>query len=105
MNEEMINIEVAYALPDRQKLLTLKVARGTSMYEAARQSGITGFFPELDLSGAPMGIFGKVEANPKARLLEDGDRVEIYRALTVDPKENRKARAKKAKEAKERRNE
>ncbi|PKM22457.1 MAG: RnfH family protein, partial [Gammaproteobacteria bacterium HGW-Gammaproteobacteria-14] len=92
------NIEVAYALPDRQKLIALRVAPGTSMYEAVQQSGIAGFFPELDIDRVAMGIFGKVEATPKARLLRDGERVEIYRPLLIDPKDNRKARAKQAKE-------
>ena len=58
---EMIDIEVVYALPHKQKLLALKVAPGTTMYEAARQSGITEFFPELDLATASMGIYGKLE--------------------------------------------
>jgi len=95
---DTINVEVAYALPDRQKLIALRVAPGTSMYEAVQQSGIAGFFPELDIDRAAMGIFGKVEASPKARSLQDGERVEIYRPLLIDPKDNRKARAKQAKE-------
>ncbi len=67
--------------------------RGTSMREAAERSGIAGFFPELDLATAPMGIFGKAVARPEERLLEDGERVEIYRPLIADPKEARKQRA------------
>ncbi len=98
MKDGLINVEVVYALPDRQKLIPLRVAEGTSMYDAVQQSGIAGFFPELDIDHASMGIFAKVEANPKARLLAEGERVEIYRPLIIDPKDNRKARAKQAKE-------
>jgi len=98
VSERMINIEVAYALPHKQKLLSLKVAEGTTMFEAVKQSGISEFFPELDITSASMGIFGKVEGSPKQRVLNEGERVEIYRPLTADPKENRKARAARAKQ-------
>ena len=98
MKDGLINVEVVYALPDRQKLIPLRVAEGTSMYDAVLQSGIAGFFPGLDIERASMGIFSKVEANPKGRVLAEGERVEIYRPLIIDPKDNRKARARQAKE-------
>lgn len=91
----MIRVEVAYALPDKQKIIELHVEPGTTMYQAARQSGITEHFEGLDLDRAPMGVFGKAEGNPKKRVLEEGERVEIYRPLQIDPREVRKARAKK----------
>lgn len=100
-NEATITIEVAYALPDKQRLVELKVSQGTTAYEAAVQSGITRDFPELDLEVAPMGIFGqalgtKGLAPAKGYQLQDGDRVEIYRPLKADPKEARRKRAAKA---------
>ena len=98
---ESIRVEVAYALPHKQKLLSLEVPAGTTMYEAAEESGITQHFPELELSTASMGIFGKVEANPRKRVLHEGERVEIYRPLTADPKANRKQRAQEAKARKD----
>ena len=58
-------------------------------------------FPGLDLSSAPLGIFGKLVAKPEVRALEAGDRVEIYRPLLADPKEVRKARAARAKAARQ----
>ena len=91
-----ISVEVAYALPDRQRILALDVPAGTTMLEAAERSGIAGLFEGIDLASAKMGIFGKVVADPRSRVLADGDRVEIYRPLTVDPKDARKARARKA---------
>lgn len=89
-----IRIEVAFALSDRQCVLPLEVAAGTTLYQAALQSGIAARFPgAIDLDALAMGVFGKLEKNPHTRVLADGDRVEIYRPLTVDPKEARRARA------------
>lgn len=90
-----IAVEVAYALPERQCILALKLPAGTTMLDAAERSGIARVFEGLDLVTAKMGIFGKAVADPRRHVLADGDRVEIYRPLTVDPKEARKARARK----------
>ena len=92
----MIKVEVSYALPERQAILEVDVPEGTSALEAARQSGITETFEDIDLENAKLGIFGKV-VSPK-QALKQGDRVEIYRPLIADPKEVRKARAARAKE-------
>lgn len=90
---DTIAVEVVYALPERQKLLCLAVPRGTTVREAVERSGIAALFPELDLQAAPLGIFGKAVAKPEERVLEEGERVEIYRPLIADPKEARKQRA------------
>lgn len=97
MDKPSIAIEVVYALAERQKLLRLSVPAGTTVREAALRSGMQQFFPELDLSEAPLGIFGKALSKPEERVLEEGERVEIYRPLIADPKEVRKQRAAKAK--------
>jgi putative ubiquitin-RnfH superfamily antitoxin RatB of RatAB toxin-antitoxin module len=94
MTDELIRVEVAYAKPDRQKIIELDVAPGTTMDQAARASGIREHFPEIDLDQAHMGIFGELEKNPAERVLREGERVEIYRPLKMDPKELRRARAK-----------
>lgn len=99
MAEAAITVEVAYALPDRQRIIRLTVPEGTSMLDAVNLSHIVEHFPGLDVAGSPMGIFGKTVAAPAQRVLLDGDRVEIYRPLLVDPKEVRKQRAAKAKDA------
>ena len=93
MSGDLIKVEVAYALPDRQLVIPLQVPQGTTLFEAARRSGIADRFDDLDLENAPMGVFGKAERKPRERVLEDGDRVEIYRPLVADPKEVRKKRA------------
>ncbi len=96
---ESIVIEVVYALPDKQALLRLSVPRGTRMREAVELSGIAAQFPELDVAGCPLGTFGKLVARPEERMLEEGERVEIYRPLIADPKEVRKQRAARARAA------
>ncbi len=93
---ETIRVEVAYALPEKQLLLSLDIAPGTTLAEAIAQSGIEKEFPGLEIDPARVGIFGN-----KARLedeLRSGDRVEIYRPLIADPKEARRKRAELAKE-------
>jgi uncharacterized protein len=100
---ERIRVEVAYALPDRQKIIELMVPSGTTALEAVRQSGIAREFHGLDPEQADMGIFakvldGKTLPAPSEYVLEAGDRVEIYRPLQVDPKAARLQRAEKARQ-------
>ncbi len=92
----MISVEVAYALPGKQSILQLDVPEGTTALEAARLSGITRQFEEIDLDNAKLGIFARVVS--PGQVLREGDRVEIYRPLIADPKDVRKARAARARE-------
>jgi hypothetical protein len=85
---EKIEIEVVYALPERQKLLRLKVPAGTQAREALRLSGIVNDFPQLDVNSCPLGVFGEAVASDYE--LAEGDRVEIYRPLVNDPREIRR---------------
>lgn len=99
---ESIAVEVAYARPDRQKIIQLLVEPGTTALQAVERSGITKIFPEIDVATAKMGIFGQALGTkglkPAAQHeLMEGDRVEIYRPLISDPKEVRRKRAEKAK--------
>ena len=94
---ELIAVEVAYALPDKQLIKSLEVPTGTSVIEAVRLSGIDDEFEELSLDQPlQLGIFGKAVKADQS--LQAGERVEIYRPLQVDPKEVRKRRAAEAKE-------
>ena len=93
MGEQKIRIEVAYALPDRQSLIALDVDAHCNALDAARQSGIAQQFPDLDIESAALGIWGRVLKNPALTTLREGDRVEIYRPLLIDPKVVRQARA------------
>ena len=89
----MLDVEVCYALPDKQQIIALQLPQNATVFEAAVQSGIVAQFPEVELESAKMGVFGKVVAKPKEQVLSNGDRVEIYRPLIADPKEVRKERA------------
>ncbi|MCK4834445.1 MAG: RnfH family protein [Gammaproteobacteria bacterium] len=95
---ETINVEVAYALPDKQIIRTVNVDSGTTIGAAIVQSGIMMDFPDLELEEAKVGIFGKAAA--MTTVLSDGDRVEIYRPLIADPKEVRRKRAEEGKKMK-----
>jgi putative ubiquitin-RnfH superfamily antitoxin RatB of RatAB toxin-antitoxin module len=95
----LIEIEVVHAGVDRQALRTFAVPEGTSVRAALLASGIAEDFPELDLGTCPIGIFGKVVADPDRQTVQAGDRLEIYRPLLADPKEIRRLRAAKAAQA------
>jgi len=105
IDEELISVEVAYAAPEKQLILQIDVAVGTTAFEAAELSGIVNEFETIDLNKDAMGIFSKVLDGknmpwPKEYILKARDRVEIYRPLTIDPKQARLARAEKTKAAK-----
>ena len=93
---EAITVEVAYATPEEQRIISLEVDPGTTLRQAIQQSGILEHFGEIDLANAKVGVFGKMKKPDET--LRAGDRVEIYRPLIADPKEVRKARAARAKE-------
>ena len=86
-----ILIEVAYALPKKQLIISIKVKLGTTAEEDIKTSGIIKKFPEIDLNVNQIGIFGKL--SQKDHVLRERDRVEIYRPLIADPKEIRRQRA------------
>jgi putative ubiquitin-RnfH superfamily antitoxin RatB of RatAB toxin-antitoxin module len=94
----MIKVEVAYAGIKVQKIISLEVEEGTSVYDTAVLSNIVNVFPEIDIQTVPMGIFGKGIRKPKEEIIREGDRVELYRPLVADPKVIRARRAEKLKE-------
>lgn len=103
---EKMKVEVAYALPEKQKIIVLDVEEGCSARNAVVRSGVENDFPEIDSQTAALGIFGNALGSrglPSAEdyVLKAGDRVEIYRPLIADPKEVRRQRAAEAKKAKE----
>ena len=89
----LIRVEVAYATPARQSLLSIEVTAGCTVAEAIAQSGIHELYPEIQQVPEAVGVFSqKVTLEHR---LNQGDRVEIYRPLLADPKEMRKQRAQK----------
>lgn len=79
-----MKIGIAYALPHRQVWFDIELPDGATIQDAINRSGIIRQFPEIDLEKNKVGIFGKV-AKLDA-VLNDGDRVEIYRPIICDPK-------------------
>ena len=95
---DSISVEVAYALPEKQRIVKLDVLQGTTALEAVTLSKLDEVFDELVVGpDLKMGVWGK--ATSGNRVLAAGERVEIYRPLLVDPKEVRRARAAKVKAA------
>lgn len=90
-----IAVEVVYALRERQELVSLALAPGSTVGQAIEASGLLRKYPEIDLTRGAVGIFGQLAGLDTA--LRDRDRVEIYRPLLADPMEVRKKRAKQGK--------
>jgi putative ubiquitin-RnfH superfamily antitoxin RatB of RatAB toxin-antitoxin module len=88
---ETLNIEVIYALPNKQEIIVRKLPAGATARQAIEASGLLLKSPEIDLAKSKIGVFAKL-TKPDT-VLRDGDRVEIYRPLIADPKEVRKQRA------------
>ena len=84
---------VAYAHPEAQFLIAVEFTEGMTVRDAIEQSGIRN---KIDLPEVlQTGIFG-IKVTEMSQPLQAGDRVEIYRPLTVNPKETRRKRAEKS---------
>lgn len=98
---DLITVEVAYALPQKQKIISLLVEPGTTALQAVKRSDIVKYFPDIDINNMKLGIFGqslgtKGLGSAESHVLHEGDRVEIYRPLISDPKDARRKRAEKS---------
>jgi putative ubiquitin-RnfH superfamily antitoxin RatB of RatAB toxin-antitoxin module len=93
----MPKVEVAYATAEHQWLMACDVPPGATVREALHLSGIAAQIQVLDVEQCPVGIFGKLVADAHERVVEAGDRLEIYRPLLLDPAEARRQRAAQAK--------
>lgn len=78
-----MNVGVCYAEVDRQLWMRLEVPDSSTVEEAINLSGVLKLYPEINLGNQKVGIFGKVAALDTP--VKEGDRVEIYRPITVDP--------------------
>ena len=88
-----INVEIAYANPTSQSIIQVEIEEGRTIEQAIDRSGILLLFPEIDLMQQKVGIFSK--QMKLSDIIKEGDRIEIYRPLIVDPKEARRRRVKK----------
>ncbi len=78
-----MNVGVCYAEADRQSWLRLEVPNNSTVEQAIQLSGLLTHYPEIDLAKQKVGIFGKLAKLDT--VVQEGDRVEIYRQITVDP--------------------
>jgi len=81
-------VQVVHALPDLQRIVTVALTDGMTATDAVVASGLLEEFPHITARPLALGIFGQVVDG--SRLLEPGDRVEIYRPLKADPRETRR---------------
>lgn len=106
MANNILLVEVAYALPDEQRIFELEVPSDCDVEQAIKRSGVLEAYPQIDLASSKVGIFGKLcKLNAS---LKNKDRIEIYRKLIADPKESRRQKVelerKKAAQAKQKAN-
>jgi putative ubiquitin-RnfH superfamily antitoxin RatB of RatAB toxin-antitoxin module len=86
-----LRVEVVYACPESQQVVLVDLEEGARVADAVRESRLCILHPEIDPACSATGIFGR-RAAPDTPL-RDGDRVEIYRPLLIDPKTARRAKA------------
>ncbi len=86
-----VAVEVAYARPDTQELVTVRVTDGATVRKVIEKSGILERFPEIDLEANKVGIFSRTVSLDHP--VSANDRIEIYRPLLVDPREARRLQA------------
>jgi putative ubiquitin-RnfH superfamily antitoxin RatB of RatAB toxin-antitoxin module len=91
LNTSTIQVQVCYALADKVYLQDVSIPATGVIQDAILASGVLQQYPEIELATARVGIFGKLKALDS--LLQQGDRVEIYRPLQAEPMESRRRRA------------
>jgi hypothetical protein len=94
VSELELRVEIAYAQPQRVIVKEYRLAPGACVADALRLAALDPDFSGIDLANSPLGVFGKVVRADQ--VLREGDRIEIYRPLSADPKAARRARAKQA---------
>ncbi len=87
----MLGVEVVFARPEIQQIIPVQVPRGATIRATIERSRILERYAEIDLAVNRVGIFGSLR--DLGDTVQDGDRVEIYRPLQVDPKEARRRKA------------
>ena len=89
----LVEVEIVYGKTGSARVIRQKVRDKTTVKQAIEQSGILQMYPEIDLYENKVGIFSR--KRELRALVHDGDRIEIYQPLKVDPKEARRRRANK----------
>lgn len=92
MQDEKIQVSVLYATKERQDPIHLSLKSGATVQQAIEASKILTLYPQANESPLVVGIFGEIIHDPEHYPLDDGDRVDLYRPLLIDPKEARRQR-------------
>ena len=79
-----MKISVSYAHPEKPAWVRLDVEEGCTLRAAIERSGILGRYEDIDLTRNKVWVFGKIK--PLDTVLAEGDRVEIYQPIVIDPK-------------------
>lgn len=93
MADQRLNIEVAFGTSTEQRIVDVDLAVGATIHDAVQASGLAAAFPEFNFAQLRKGVWNEVKGDEHC--LKDGDRVEIYRPLIIEPKEARRRRAEK----------
>lgn len=91
VSKKNISVSVVYALTHHQEVIAVELPENSTVEQAIIESGILRIYSEIDITKNSLGIYGKVVKN--SQILQDQDRVEIYRPLTIDPMHARRKRA------------
>ena len=88
--DPVLRVTVVHAWPGRAPLIEVEVPAGSTLRDAIAAAGVLSHV-ELDSDSLTVGVFNQIRSIDS--IARDGDRVEIYRPLTIDPKESRRLRA------------
>jgi putative ubiquitin-RnfH superfamily antitoxin RatB of RatAB toxin-antitoxin module len=83
-----MQVEVVFALAERQELLVVELPAGATVGAAIEKSGLARLFPDTEFDALQAGVWGKPVA--RDHVVKEGDRVEIYRPLEMDPRDARR---------------
>ncbi len=103
MAENHAKVELVYATPECQELRELTVEVGMTIAQLIDESGIGSVFPNEDLASAKVGVWGRLV--DRDYVVSDGDRIEIYRSLRMDPRDARRLLAEAGRTMNQRRDE
>ena len=85
---EQISVELVFATPQKQLLLVLEVDHGETVADVISHAAIGEQFPDMQISELAVGVWGKKVS--RDYVVRDGDRIEVYRPLQIDPREARR---------------
>lgn len=86
-----MKVTIVHCTQQTDHRVELDVPKGTTIGAAIELSGVYARAPSLQAGCLTVGIWNRVVG--LEQVLNEGDRIEIYRPLSVDPKEGRRLRA------------